>query len=152
MVKLWYLECLFKDNVTWRSLGSNLPWPGFDGKLHLSLFWPQIIVVFMCYICNMSNVNLCCKNLWFSVIAVFTMSYHVICAFEINKWFYYYFHFQNVLTYQIPSREGCQKPDWESDSSHCNEDVVDVVLDDVEGVLEHFLPRRIGKPTLGNVA
>ncbi len=25
-------------------------------------------------------------------------------------------------------------------------------LDDVEGVLEHFLPRRIGQPALGNVA
>ncbi len=35
----------------------------FYGKLHHSSFWPQIIVVFMCYIRNMYNVNFCCKNL-----------------------------------------------------------------------------------------
>jgi hypothetical protein len=43
----------------------------------------------MCSICNMFNVDFCCTNLGFSVMAVFTMSCHscVICAFEIKKWF-----------------------------------------------------------------
>jgi hypothetical protein len=55
-----------------------------------SSFLPQIIIVFSCtYICKMSYVNFYCKQIWFSVIAAFTMSSHscVICAFEINKWF-----------------------------------------------------------------
>jgi hypothetical protein len=45
-------------------------------------------LVFLCYIWNMFNVNLCCKNLRFSVIAVITMSCRscLIFAFEINKW------------------------------------------------------------------
>ena len=56
---------------------------------HITYFWPQIVIEFMCYICNMGNENICCKNLWFSVSALFAMRCPscVICAFEINEWF-----------------------------------------------------------------
>ncbi len=39
--------------------GSNLAWPGLkNGKLHLSSFWPQIIVVFMCSVSKILEVKL----------------------------------------------------------------------------------------------
>ena len=56
-----------------------------------------------------------------------------------------------MTLYQISGCQGCQESDGERDASDGDEHVRHVVLDHVEGVLEHALPRRICQPTFGNV-
>ncbi len=53
--------------------------------------------------------------------------------------------------YQISGCQGRQEPDREGDAPDGDEHVRHVVLDDVEGVFEHALPRRICQPAFGNV-